>query len=394
MCFLRTVDAAGGGLVHVTFAPLKDEARLVALSSPTAGGTDTGTGTGTAAPPTATASVTAVGAPAITVTGSGCGGGISGGGGGGGIPGGSGVGDVAPAGGAGGVAPKVFVSLPRPVCCTHTPIFTAQTPSSCSSVEAARGATSTWDPLVELHHWWGDGGGGGGGHGGGGGRGGHGGGGGGGDGGGGAMMPSGVVPSPPTREWAGTASTSHPMEVEMVSDGETPAATAAAMEDGGGHMVASRATPWGMTAAVPRCAVAPRPLPLLLPLPAAAVAAVTPAPHAPTAAAAAADASGYESAPDAAVDAAHASRLAAVRSSLGGTRRPHRRGRRRVHPAAPRVVHAEVVALADASNRLAALAADVAARRGALAATHDRLLRRRLSMDGRGSTAGGGGRGV
>lgn len=217
MCFLRTT-AADGGLVHVTFAPLQEEARLVALSA-SGGARD--------AAPSAAVGVTAEGATTITVTAGGGGGDAS-----------VGAGCI-PAGGAAAVTPspafplgpstaatpasvKVVASVLRPVCSTHTPIFTAETTSSCSSTGAA--GSSTWDPLAEWHHGKGDGGGGGGGT-------------------VAAAAVDGEVRSRMEREWAGAVSTSHAMDVEMMSDAEAPAAAMAV--DGGGHAVASVMAPGG-----------------------------------------------------------------------------------------------------------------------------------------------------
>lgn len=413
MCFLRTVDASGG-VVHVTFAPLKEEARLVALSSGNPGGSANAIASAT----TATAAAGTMGDGAISITAmAGGGGDMSGNG--GGIPAKDAFGPLNQSRGpviaavsSASAEPdssvtKVFVSLPRPVCCTHTPIFTTETTSSCSSA-GATGSSSAWDPLAELHHMKGDSGGVGGD--------------GSGVGGGAAMTTSGAVPPPVSWDWAGAASTSHAMDVEMVSEGEDPGAAAMAID--GGHTEASRVAPEGVAISSPPYAATPRVLSRLLPLPAAARSplAATPVvpmvhtavPRAMAAATAAAvsnavadvdienhgdDEAGYESAPDAAVDASHASRLASVRAVLAGERRAHRRGRRRVHPKAPRVVRAELAALVDASSRLGILAGDVAARRGALVATHGRLMRRRLSMEegrpeaGRGSVVGGEGGG-
>ncbi|GAB0496464.1 hypothetical protein MMPV_007776 [Pyropia vietnamensis] len=417
MCFLRTVDASGG-FVHVTFAPLKEEARLVALSSSAPGDTAHAIVAGSVS--TVAAGSSADGATSITVMADG-GGIVSGSG--GGIPAAEAFvvapGPPNPSRGpmvatASPACPKadssstnVTVSFPRPICCTQTPIFTAKTTSSCSSAGAA-GGSSAWDPLAELPHMKGDSGGvgvNGSGCG------------------GAAMTASGAVPPPLSQGWAGAASTSHAMDVEMVSEGEDPAAAAMAVDEG--HTVASQDAPERVAISSSPYAPSPCVLSRLLPMPVAANALLAPtwaAPivhgavptaMAPTAvaaisnAAAAAgdydddDAAGYESAPDAAVDASHVSRLASVRAALVGERRAHRRGRRRVHPKAPRVVRAELAALVDASSRLGVLAGDVAARRGALVATYGRLTRRRLSMEkgrtdagGGNAVGGGGGRGV
>jgi len=386
MCFLRTVDAPGGNLVNVVFAPLKSEAHLLALASAggDAGGAAAGAGDGhdghgggggdaaaaaAIAPGTTargTVAVPGAGAAAVVLPVATTGGGLSGGG-----------------------PPRAYGSLvtsvPRPSCSAHTPIFTASTGSSCSS----RGGGPAWDPLTELH----------------------------GKTDGAVGSPVTVAPpagcgggAPAPHGWPAAVSTDDvgAADVEMMSDGEAAAAAVHAMDS---HTAASS---WVLpTPPVPPLVgarlVSPAepttPAPALMPVPAVEPAPPSaawlvpalaprhtawvpppptwapPPPDAPDGGNASAPESAPESAPDARVDTAHASRLASVRVSLAGSR-PHRRGRRRVHPKAPDVVAAELSTLGEVSVNLGRLAADVTARRGALQAKHDRLVQKRSQLGG------------